>query len=63
MIIDRPVEFPGTDEEARANHRTHAWIFDGDTEVCMDCDAKSWHRVASYPCGQEPPREVVEVRL
>jgi hypothetical protein len=28
----------------------------------MDCDAKSWHRVASYPCGEEPPREIVEVR-
>lgn len=34
MVIDRPVKFPGTDEEARANHQTHAWIFDGDTEVC-----------------------------
>ena len=61
MVIDRPVEFPGTDEEARANNTTHAWMFDGDVMVCMDCDSKSWHVAASYPCGEEPPREIVEI--
>ncbi len=61
MVVDRPVQFPGTREEARANNDTHAWMFDGDVMVCMDCDSKSWHAAASYPCGEDPPREIVEL--
>jgi hypothetical protein len=61
MIIDRPIPFSGTPEQARLNFLTHDWFYDGDIEVCMNCDSKSWHKAASYPCGQNPPREIVEV--
>ena len=57
--IVRPVPFTGTREEALANHQTHRWVYDGDVMICMICDSKSWHESASYPCGEEPPREII----
>jgi hypothetical protein len=57
--IDRPVPFGGTPEQATANYVTHHWTFDGDVLVCLHCDSKSWHESASYPCGEDPPREIV----
>jgi hypothetical protein len=58
MIVNRPVAFPGTEEEKAANFRTHHFI--GIDRRCMDCDCKTWHVAADYPCGTEPPREVAE---
>ncbi len=53
----RPVPFSGTDAEARDNFNTHYFAFDGDDARCVKCDSKDWHAAASYPCGEEPPRE------
>lgn len=63
MVIDRPVRFSGSEEQRRANYDSHYWIVEDPEEPlrCADCDSKAWHAAASYPCGVEPPREVVEV--
>lgn len=60
ITVHRPVAFPGTDAEREANHRTHLWTY-YDEARCSNCDAKPWHVAADYPCGQEPPRETVQV--
>lgn len=61
--VNRPVPFPGTPAEARANFHTHDWIVYDPEEVpeCGRCCAKTWHEVAKYPCGKEPPRETIVV--
>jgi len=63
MLVTRPVAFPGTPEERAANYWTHAWVSWDHEEPpeCVNCCAKSWHVVADYPCGDEPPHETVEV--
>ncbi len=65
MIVNRPIPFDGTPEQKAANYRSHAWHTCGDPEDgdvhCADCDAKPWHKAASYPCGVDVPRETVEV--
>lgn len=59
---NRPVPFVGTAEERAANYATHNWCtWDEETE-CMECCSKPWHAAASYPCGQEPPREIIEIK-
>lgn len=61
MTIDRPVRFSGSDEQAAANRLTHSFDYsDGDTR-CMFCDCRPSHAAASYPCGEQPPREIVEI--
>lgn len=62
-VVNRPVAFPGTAEEKRANYATHHWVcWDQEEPMeCMDCCAKTWHVAADYPCGEEPPRETVVV--
>lgn len=61
---NRPVKFPGTLEEAAANYHTHDFITyqfgedDFETE-CVNCFCRPWGQVAQYPCGVEPPREIV----
>lgn len=58
-MINRPVAFPGTPDEARANRLTHIFDYsDADTR-CLDCDCRPSHVAASYPCGARVPREVV----
>jgi hypothetical protein len=59
--VNRPVEFPGTDEERRANRATHHFASYDHEEPpeCMDCMARTYHVAADYPCGTEPPRETV----
>lgn len=57
--IDRPVDFSGTPDEAQANRRTHDWRVCDDEVRCARCDSKSWHVAANYPCGDEPPRELI----
>lgn len=60
-VVDEPVPFSGTAEEAHNNYNTHDWSYDeGDTR-CIRCDASVRHRAASYPCGTEPPRRVTMV--
>ena len=61
---DRPVRFSGSPEQRAANRATHRWVQPAPDETyeCMDCLAKSWHAAADYPCGTEPPREIVELR-
>ena len=62
MTINRPKDFPGTPEEIAANRETHAF-FDGfDPEEgarCAVCDCRPGGTVAQWPCGQEPPREII----
>lgn len=55
--INRPVAFKGSEAEMQANRRTHD--FRGIDYRCMACDCKPWHAAADYPCGTEPPREIV----
>jgi hypothetical protein len=58
-VVNRPIPFRGTLEEAAANYATHRFLdYDGEQE-CDVCLSKPWHVAASYPCGQEPPRETV----
>jgi len=61
MIVNQPVAFPGTAEEAAANYKGHMWFQEEFDAACWRCDAKPWHKAASYPCGEEPPRETVDV--
>lgn len=60
MKINRPVRFSGTREQADRNYHTHEfdWSLGGDAR-CMNCDCRPSNVAADYPCGQEPPREVV----
>lgn len=58
--LNRPVKFPGTDAQAKANFHTHYWTTpDGENYSCGRCDAKPWHAAAEYPCGEEPERETI----
>ena len=57
----RPIEFDGTVAESREHFDTHRFGYDGDDVRCVKCDCKDWHAAASYPCGQEPPREFFNV--
>jgi len=56
---NRPIPFQGTPEEAEANIRTHAWFRGIDEIRCGLCDAKTSHMAAKYPCGVDPPREIM----
>lgn len=61
QTVNRPVAFPGTQEERNANRETHhmvQWSYD-DAPECTDCCARSYHVAFDYPCGQEPPRETI----
>ena len=55
MIINAPVPFQGTNEEANANFATHQF-YGVDDVYCIACSCKPWHASAHYPCGEEPPR-------
>ncbi len=63
MIVNSPVKFQGSADEAASNRRTHHWVSweQDETPECANCCAKTWHAAASYPCGVEPPR--IEVTL
>jgi hypothetical protein len=51
-----PVDTPEQQAQAMLNYYTHHWTAaDGDIR-CVDCDCKSVHKAARYPCGEEPPR-------
>ena len=61
-IVDRPVEFPGTDAERFANFATHHFSYTEDEcPRCFNCDCRMAGVVASYPCGADVPRETIEV--
>lgn len=60
MIVNRPVPFDGTDDEARFNISQHRWADFGSDIICADCQSKPWHASARYPCGTIPPRQDVE---
>ena len=62
-IVNRPVEFPGTEEQKAANARTHRFNYMESDARCGECDCRPCGVVAGYPCGTEPPREWVEVPL
>jgi len=67
MIVNRPVPFDGTKEEAATNFDSHDWATDGDPRdgevVCWKCDTKPWHITAKYLCGTDVPRETVLLDL
>lgn len=60
QTINRPVPFSGTEEQKQANRLSH-WGIEGRCDKC-DCNMH-WGEVRNYPCGQEPPRETVEVTI
>ena len=61
-VINRPVKFAGTREQADINFRTHHFVHLGDMEYrCNACDCKPSHVAAEYACGDEPPRETVRL--
>ena len=63
MIVNSPVPFNGTKKKKKKNFRTHQWsTFDGIDYNCAACDCKPWHAAASYPCGEEPPRQNTEYK-
>lgn len=57
--LDRPRDFDGTLEEIRENRETHRWAAYDDEVVCARCDASNWSVAADYPCGIDPPREII----
>jgi hypothetical protein len=59
--LNRPVAFGGTAEQAAANRETHCFDWSDPDCRCWNCDCRPSHAAASYPCGQEPPREDVVV--
>jgi hypothetical protein len=61
MRLNRPQGFPGTEEEKAANRLTHNFDYSdpGDAR-CFNCDCRPGGIIAQWPCGQEPPREVIE---
>lgn len=59
MTVNRPVKFPGTPEERRANRNTHGFMWDHEDARCWRCDVRPSHVSADYPCGADVPREVV----
>ena len=62
MNITRPVPFTGSPDEKRSNFNSHRWVtFDGEDYSCLECDVRTYHESANYPCGTEAPREVVEI--
>lgn len=48
-----PAPWPGTEDEKRANRRTH-WF--GPEDRCERCDCRPWGRTAEWPCGASIPR-------
>jgi hypothetical protein len=58
MIVTRPIPFNGPPEVAEANFATHQF----GEERCWACDCRPTHAAAYYPCGQESPRETVEIK-
>ena len=59
--IDVPVPFPFDTPEQQAqamvNYHTHNFTYDHDEPArCTECDCKTAHKAALYPCGEEPPR-------
>jgi len=56
-MVNRPVKFAGTREQAGENLLTHEWDGGPDEIRCRNCDIKIWHVAADYPCGTEPSRE------
>lgn len=55
-IVNMPKPFDGTEEQRRANYRTHRFLPVGGEFYCDNCEAKPWHVAASYPCGAFIPR-------
>jgi hypothetical protein len=61
MIIDRPIRFAGSAAEASANFNTHDFAWGDEDTRCVNCDCKTTHAAADYPCGTNPPRETITV--
>jgi hypothetical protein len=61
MTVNRPVRFTGSDAERARNRATHCFVTvdHEEPQVCMDCDCKTWHVSADYPCGSAVPRETL----
>lgn len=59
----RPMPFPGTDEQRRANEGTHVFMldYDGTEYRCGNCDRRDGSVSAGWPCGMAVPREAFEV--
>ena len=61
--LNVPVPFPGTEEECLENLATHDWPARSDfipkETSCRRCKAKVLHKASTYPCGEEPPRQML----
>ena len=52
-----PVPFPGTRREQTRNLMSHDF---GPDSKCFDCDCRFGSLTSSYPCGTNPPRQLVK---
>ena len=48
MLVNMPMPFSGTDEEALANYASHYF---GHEDRCYGCDSRPWGIYALHPCG------------
>ena len=51
-----PVDTPEQQAQAMLNYFTHRFANDDGEIRCVECDCRSTHKAARYPCGEEPPR-------
>jgi hypothetical protein len=58
--IDVPMPFPFDTSEQQAqamlNYFTHRFASEDGDIRCIECDCRTTHKAALYPCGEEPPR-------
>ena len=58
--VEVPVPFPGTEEEKHVNRETHNWVKESLTEtVCTQCGVYVWMVASNYPCGEDPPTQII----
>ena len=56
-MMDVPIPFPGTRDQAMANHRSHIWTRD---DRCGECEVRAGSTSSFYRCGASIPRMKVK---
>jgi len=56
--VPKPHPFATPDDQLKAieNYQSHHFAYSDDEARCTECDCRTTHKAAFYPCGQEPPR-------
>ena len=56
--VPKPFPFDTLENQMQAmfNYRTHSFAYTDDEARCTECDCRTTHKAAFYPCGEEPPR-------